>query len=378
MLPRLLALAFVALLALGAWTVRGPDGAPTDRSVAPDRLFVAGAGPWQGATLLTPAGDLGAAAGSAADWLEVEGAGDRRAGHAGVLGALGPSLDQVRATLRFVATVAAVDGATGANRLQDPAFIAEHFDYYAWRASAWSGEDDRLRLTRYLVYQVQGSMVKNAVYTTALYAVPDDEVGLSEAEAEAKKSSLLRYKYSRPQVLGGVFEPGGASAGRAWPLVYLTRADALQAQLQGTVEVKLSSGSSQLFNVHRPNGFAYEKGATLEKQPRYWYFRPVDGLYGYGAEDRVKLTPGASVAGDVYNLGVGKLIALSWPSGAGRAVRLVVLGDTGGAFQPNLGQLDYLAGSFPSKDAFLAATRDMPDRVDAGILVLKQPAPDAP
>ena len=376
MLPRLITLVFLSLLALGAWTVRGPDGAPSDRTIAPERLFGAAAGPWAGATLLTPSADLAAAAGSAADWLDSEGPADPRVGHAGALGALGPTLDQVKATLRFVAEVSAADAASGANRLQDPVFIQAHFDYYAWRASAWGASDDHLRLTRYLVYQVQGAMVKDAVYTTALYTVPDDEVGLSESEAEAKKESLLRYKYSRPQVLAGVFEPGGAAAGRAWPLVYLTRADALQAQLQGTVEVRLSSGSSQLFNVHRPNGFAYEKGASLEKQPRYWYFRPVDGLYGYGREARVKLVPGASVAGDVYNLGLGKLIALSWPSPKGTVVRLVVLGDTGGAFQPNLGQLDYLAGSFPSKDAFLAATRDMPDRVDAGILVLK--APTAP
>lgn len=373
MLPRLITLAVFALVLGSSWPVRGPDGAPSTRVIEADRLFKAGAGPWADARLLTPSADLAAAAGSAADWLDVQALSDPSAGHAGVLGDLGPTFAQVKATLRYVQAVAAEDRLTGARRLEDPAFIAEHFDYYAWRARAWGGDDDRIRLTRYLVYQVQGSMSRTAVHTTALYAVPDDEAGLSDAEAEASRATLLRYRYSRPEVLAGVFEPGGVSAGRAWPLVYLTRQDALQAQLQGTVEVQLADGRRQLFNVHRPNGFPYEKGASLEKQPRYWYFRPVDGLYGYGKEIRPRLVAGASVAGDVYNLGLGKLIALSWPGEGGPTVRLVVLGDTGGAFQPNLGQLDYLAGAFPSKEAFLAATRDMPDRVDAGILVLKQP-----
>lgn len=370
-MSRALALWVVAVAAWMGWPVRGLDAIPTGRSIAPDAVFTAA--PMVTGRLLTPGVDLGLAAKGAGDWLDAVGAGEARAGHAGLLGELGVDLARVRATLKYVEQVAAEDAVSGAKRLEDPAFIAEHFDYYAWHARAWSGDDDRVRLTRYLIYQVHGSMSRTETYTTALYAIPDDEAGLSEAEADASRAALLRYRYSRPQVLAGVYEPGGVSAGRAWPLVYLTRQDALQAQLQGTVEVQLDDGRRQLFNVHRPNGFPYDRSATLEKQPRYWYFRPVDGVYGYGSDPRVKLVPGATVAGDVYNLGLGKLIALRWTGASGPSVRLVVLGDTGGAFQPNLGQLDYLAGTFPSKEAFLAATRDLPDRVDAGILVLKAP-----
>ena len=56
----------------------------------------------------------------------------------------------------------------------------------------------------------------------------------------------------------------------------------------------------------------------------------------------------------------------------GGTVRLVVLSDTGGAFQPNLFQLDYLAGSYPGYTEFQRATENIPPRVGAGVLLLRQ------
>lgn len=375
-MSRRLALCLLAALSLAlvAWSVRGPEGAMSAQMVDGTRLFVPETGPWTGAATATPAADLGAAAQSALDWLAAEKARDPLAAHAGLLGERGVSLERVERTLAFVARVAREDKGQAKQRLEDPAFWAEHFEFYAWKAKAAGGADDRIRLTRYLVYQVRGSLTRGEHFDTALYSVPEDEAGLTLSQAEAKKETLTRFKYDRPTVLSGIYEEGGAAQGRAFALVYLSRADALQAQLQGTIEVRLDDGSTRLFNVDRPNGFPYEKGATLEKQPRYWYFRPVDGVLGYGPEPsrKVKLVAGASLAGDVYNLGLGKLVALSWAGPGGRVVKLAVLGDTGGAFQPNLGQLDLLAGFFPSKEAFLEATKGIPDRVDAGLLLLRE------
>jgi len=366
-------LSLTPLLLLLGWSVRGPDGAPGSASVDAKKLMVAGPGPWSGAKLSTGAADIGAAAKAALDWLDTQGANDPLAAQPGLLGEQGVTLDRVRETLSFVARIAAEDAGKPAQRLEDPTFLAAHFDAWSWHAGAAGAPDDRVRLTRYLVWQVRGSLSRSTLYDTALYAVPEDEAGLSPEQADLKKETLLRFKYDRPAVLSGVYEEGGSAAGRAFPLVYLSRADALQAQLQGTVEVQLDSGPPRLFNVDRPNGFPYEKGAALEKQPRYWYFRPVDSVLGYGPEPtrKVRLVAGASVAGDVYNLGLGKLIALSWTGPSGRVVRLAVLGDTGGAFQPNLGQLDLYAGAFPDKDSFQAATRDIPDRVEASILLVR-------
>lgn len=361
-------------LVLGAWTVRGPEGVSSSQTVDGGRLFAAAAPPWQAAKVATKAEDLGRAARNALDWLERVGPSDARVTHVGALAELGVDPERLKRTLRFVAETAEADAGAPAQRLEDPAFWAERFELHLWRASAGGASDDRVRLTRYLVYQVEGSLTKGEHFDTALYAVPEDEVGLTPEQAEGKKSALLRYRYDRPAVLAGVYEEGGAAAGKAFPLVYLSRQDALQAQLQGTIEVRLGDGSTRLFNVDRPNGFPYERGASLEKQPRYWYFRPVDGVYGYGPEParKVKLVAGASLAGDVYNLGLGQLIGLSWSGPQGRVLKPAVLGDTGGAFQPNLAQLDLLAGFFPNKEAFLAATREIPERVDAGILLLKE------
>ena len=88
---------------------------------------------------------------------------------------------------------------------------------------------------------------------------------------------------------------------------------------------------------------------------------------GWGNDRKIPLVPLVSVAGDVYNLGLGKLIALEGPDGT----RLAVLSDTGGAFQPNLYQLDLLAGTFDDHAHFLRETSDIPTHVTAGLLVVR-------
>ena len=47
-------------------------------------------------------------------------------------------------------------------------------------------------------------------------------------------------------------------------------------------------------------------------QRRYWYFREISAIKGYGREMETKITllPKAAFAGDVFNLGLGKLIAM--------------------------------------------------------------------
>ena len=130
--------------------------------------------------------------------------------------------------------------------------------------------------------------------------------------------------------------------------------------------------------MHRNNGIPYDRDIKdSAKQGQYWYFQPVEGLLGYGAEgtDRVVLTPGATVAGDVYNLGLGKLVALEMTDG----VRLAVLADTGGAFQPNLYQLDFLTGTYPDYATFQKATQHIPERAGASVWIAKPGATvDAP
>jgi len=142
--------------------------------------------------------------------------------------------------------------------------------------------------------------------------------------------------------------------------------------MQGTIEVDVG-GVRRLFNVHRHNGIAYRAGVKdPDDQDRFWYFRAVSGLRGWStAEGGITVEPQVTVAGDVYNLGLGRVFALSSPGPEGPQLRLTVLADTGGAFQPNLFQLDWLAGTFPSHEAFKAAVAEVPPYVRADVLVVR-------
>lgn len=310
---------------------------------------------------------LGAVAAEAARYLsEVS---DPVAGADGVLGELGLTVQDRIDTLRLIARVAEEDRGEPHPRLSDPAWLAEQLQLYDWRPPG----AETLRITRYYVPQIAGSAARVPGYDTPLYAVPDDEASLDEASA-AQATGLLRQRYTRQQVLNGVYQPGGEAAGRAAPLVWLTRADALNALMQGTVEVRQPDGVTRTFNVHRNNGMPYVRGQSSEAQRAYWYFREVQGALGWGADaaTKVRLQPGASVAGDVWNLGLGAVIALRWTGPDGPAMRLVVLADSGGAFHGNLGQLDLYGGAFPTASALYAATAAVPQRVRGGVVVRRR------
>ena len=80
---------------------------------------------------------------------------------------------------------------------------------------------------------------------------------------------------------------------------------------------------------------------------------------------------GAVFAGDIYNIGLGKIIAIKYKNPLSKCdeVRLGVLADSGGALTNNLYQLDLFMGVFDNKDKFKSRIRNMPNSVEAYILV---------
>ena len=66
-------------------------------------------------------------------------------------------------------------------------------------------------------------------------------------------------------------------------------------------------------------------------------------------------------------------MALAHRTGGRSQLQLGVIADTGGAFLPNLHQLDFLAGVFGDRDEFYAATRNLPEYAQAYILIRKKP-----
>lgn len=296
--------------------------------------------------------------------------------HAGLFKEMGVSLAQVEKTLQTI--IKTVDEDTKAkrpSRLLQSAFLEKNFRLIKWKADGAGAKshkvnvpDARIRLTKYVVFEAKGKPNKTAENNIALYAIPDEEAKLTAEQADARKDSLLRFKYTKQQVVAGALEGKAVK-----PLVWLNRQGLEDALLQGSIMVTMPDGKKRMFNVHRNNGIAYDRRIKDPRlQNRYWYFKEVAGILGYGQDDKIVIQPGVTFAGDVYNLGLGKLVAIRYPQAGGKtALRLGLIADTGGAFVPNLYQLDYLAGVYPDRASFQKGIASLPEYADAFVLIAR-------
>lgn len=355
MLPLLLPLAL-------AWDVRGPDDRPTGATLVAAERFPARAPGWEGAAVVTDPAALAFVAEEALAWLRAA-RGVDPAADPGLFAELGVTDARAEATLQLVIDAARDTPA----RLTDPAWVAATFETRAWTPDPADPAAARLRLgpgevrvTRYLTTQVAGSTAPDATHDQALWADPGEP---------------WRTRYTRREVCEGAFRTG-PDAGRSTPLVWVTEAAFHDALMQGSAEVATPDGRVVTYGVDVPNGRAYVPGRRGRDQDRFWFFRALpEGPRGWGPPGlpELNLRAGVAVAGDVFNLGVGRLVVVEHPDGrGGTTLRLAVLADSGGAFQPNLHQLDWYGGAFPSHDALYAAWRGLPDRARAWVLVARE------
>ncbi len=334
-----------------AWELLGPEGKGTGADVPTGTFFAPNSAAWAHARIITDPAALGREARSVLRYIDTYGANDPAAS-ADLFGELGISPERSRATLEFIARTAEENPAL----LRDPTWLFAHFDRLRWTSAHPGG---MVRLTRYLVAQAEGCAVRTAICDQALWVDPGEP---------------WRSQYTRREVFEGALLSGEV-ASHSRPLVWLREADVHDALMQGTTAVRLADGSTRTFSVDVANGRAYEPGKKGRAQDRFWYFREVDGPRGWGIDpaDRIPLEAGVAVAGDVYNLGVGRLFLVEAPTHDGRVdLRLAILADTGGAFQPNLGQLDWFSGAFPSHAAMYAAWKGLPDRAHVDVLALRR------
>lgn len=347
-----------------AYDLLGADATPTGRSVEVGAHFAVG--DLRSATVVSDPQAVGAVAREAARELLEQYAEGTPLATTGALAEVGVGLRDVLDTLRLVSRVAEEDRGAEHQRLADPEWLGANLRALDWRPDLEAASErgislppDQIRLTNYVVYESPACMQRGPGCDTALYALPDDE-------ADGGPPGL-RLRYTRMDVYAGVYEPGGEAEGRARPLVWMSREHANQALMQGSVIAVMPDGSRRVFNVHQNNAVPYDpKQKDMNRQARFWYFREVDGILGV---EGIPLIPGAAVAGDVQDLGLGQLLGLTWTDAAGDHLRLVVLADTGGAFEPNLFQLDWLGGTFPSQQAWREWSKTVPSRVRAQILV---------
>ncbi|TAL65466.1 MAG: hypothetical protein EPN84_01470 [Legionella sp.] len=284
-------------------------------------------------------------------------------------------LNRIKATLKFVCAHQA--------QMNDPAFIKQHFEFIHWypdraRAQQLAANKpllqhipkDQILMTKYYVHLAEASSHKTASKPYALYALPADESHLTLEQANAQPQ-LVRFKYGKQAVLKGAL-----TAHQVPQLAYLTRDDLESALLQGTIVANF--GNSQLkkiFNVHRNNNIAYDRRKDSYSQERFWYFKEVDGIKGYGkdAENKITVNPAVTFAADLNQFGLGRLLLVQYHNDAGSTISKVgVFADTGGAFADNLYQVDYLAGAYAGKNAFIQAARNLPDYVSAYFMVVKE------
>lgn len=280
-------------------------------------------------------------------------------------------LAKVKATLEFICQ--------HQNELNDPAFVRQHFEFIRWYPNLSQARviaknkpllqnlpQDKILMTKYYVHKARVSSKLSKNYPLALYAIPQDEVILTLEEADAKPE-LLRFKYGKQAILKGALNKKEVPV-----LAYLNREDLEAALLQGTIIADFKN-QQKTFNVHRSNNIAYDRTKNPYKQERYWYFKEVKGVKGYGkdADEKITVEPGVTYAADLENFGLGKLLLIQYKEGQNTITRAGIFADTGGAFANNQYQIDFLTGSYAGLDAFYKANHHLPNYVAAYFMVLK-------
>jgi hypothetical protein len=261
-------------------------------------------------------------------------------------------------------------------------YLNKNFHCINWSADTQSAKkhnvnipNGKIRLTKYLIYKFKGSYTKTAEYPYALYKLPKDEHKLSEKQAERKKDKLIRFRYTKQDIVNGALETK-RNTKKVNPLVWLSRSGLEEALMQGTIIVEMPDKKYNAFNVHKNNGIDYDKTLKNKRlQKRYWYFREITDVKGYGknASSKIKIRPKVTFAGDVSNIGLGQLVAIRYTNRITKKpeIRLGIIADTGGAFTDNMYQLDYFVGAFNTKKSFKKYIQKLPDAPQAFILVSK-------
>ena len=282
----------------------------------------------------------------------------------GILLTQGVTVKDILKTLDFMIVVLEEDISNKrTTRLQNPNFINANFRVIKWSAhNPENPQQKQLRITKYAAFIHPGSRQKTSTYNTPIYAI-NEEVSQEK----------FYTQYTKQDVLSGIYEPGGKEFGKVKPIAYLTR-DGLEAALmQGTVLVNFTDGTKEFLNVDRNNEMSYIRGLKATEQKRYWYFKEVDEIkgYGYKIDAKISIKPGVTFAGDVLNIGLGRIIVIEDNLSGQKRLKMGVIADTGGAFLPNLYQLDFLAGTFASENNFQQYIQKLPEYTNAYILVKK-------
>jgi hypothetical protein len=275
------------------------------------------------------------------------------------------TVKNLESTLEFIISVIKQDMGAGKFRILNPDFLNKNFKFIKWTADRQGAlsngvnlpYDGMIRLTNYAVFCVPGSYKKTSQKNCALYGLQDPHIC---------------KKYSKQQVLSGILNQP-SNRGKVKPLVWLSRTDLEDSLMQGTVLVKMPDGKERVFIASQCNGVEYEKSNKDPwSQKRYWYFKEAYNSKNAVEQFKKRLNGRQNVvfAGDIFNVGLGKIIAIKHlnPFTQKKELRLGVIADTGGAFARNLYQLDLFVGVFQDRQDFTNYIKHLPMRTEAYIL----------
>ncbi len=282
------------------------------------------------------------------------------------------SFDDVKATADFLAKTAR----------ENPAWLKTHwyyntfFDFYRLYSDGtscpakigklprgWKGAPEHHRITTYRVCKIPGSQKKTKKHIFPLYSRPVDEQGKTPSHIREHKKTLTRFAYTRQQIVDGALEPGKAQV-----LAWVTPEGYNELVMQGSAVIDFEDGSPLT---------TFQAVVHNEKNvgDKYWFIAPYEKKKPSKKYPvKVDPVPGVSFAGNIPELGFGKLLVMVGknPLTLEKEMRVGMLVDTGHAFQDNLCKFDLFTGYFENHEQSASHARQYPHTAEMYILIKKR------
>lgn len=299
----------------------------------------------------------------------------------------GLTMGQIIATLKFINLVQQedrefmqfgkrqIDGSLWSYRMSKYWFILQNFDFYRVSGNLQSARLNKVNLpygktkiTKYAIFELEMSLLATNKNDMEIYGLPEwvnPKTGLQQ----------YRLRFTKQEIFDGVYRVGGLAAGKAKPLGYTSRNNLELALLQGTFVGHFADGSKKIYAIAGSNEYPFDNTEKQFQQKRYIYFKESDDFYGYGKvkEEKIKIQPGLTFAGDINQFGLGKLMLMCYEDTVTKTMKakIGILADTGSAFVENSFHFDFLSGVYESKKTFYKEADKIPHFCEMYILIKK-------
>ncbi len=281
------------------------------------------------------------------------------------------TVDDVKETIDFLAEQAKKNP----KQLKHHWFYNHYFDFYRWHTDGclkkmgyvprgWPKCPEAIRLTKYRIGKIHGSLKKTEKYDIPLYEMPEDENGKLPAYIAGHREEFLRFSYDRSAIFDGALEGNAKTKVLAW------------VDFDGYKELIMQGSGIIYFGFFSPSLHIKIAGNNGKQEgEKYWFsvvYYPKKSSKKFPV--KVEPVPGVSFAGNIEALGFGKVILLVGKNQITKEkeMRLGVLVDTGTAFKDNVCKLDLFVGHFENQESFNEHCKQYPHTAHAYVLIKKK------